>query len=499
MEDAAVADEPTQYEIAVIGSGPGGYVAAIRAAQLGFKTLLIEKEPQPGGTCLHCGCIPTKAMLHAAEILEEARAASRFGVMTSEVRLDLPAMHRYKDSVVQKNAKGVEFLLKKNGVETLRGFGRLAGGGMVEIMPGNGAAARRIAARHVILATGSAVRGLPGVEIDGRAIITSDEALHLQGVPASMIVLGAGAVGVEFASIYSRFGSRVTLLEMLPRVLPLEDEEISSELERAFRKRDITIHTGARVEKVVRSDTAVEVKARQGEKALTLSAEVVLVAVGRKPRTEGIGLEGTGVDLDKGFVKVDGMMRTGEPGVYAIGDIVPTPPLAHVASHGGILAVEHIKGLPVHPIDYDQIPACTYCEPEVASIGLTEAEARRRGYEVRIGKFPFAALGKAAILGASEGFTKIVSEARYDQILGVHMIGPHVTDLISEAVAALRLEGTVEELFHAIHPHPTLSEVMGEAAMVAHGRPIHIFAEAARAAGRRAEAVEGAGGTKGPP
>jgi len=484
-------DNRTPYEVVVIGSGPGGYVAAIRAAQLGLKTVLVEKDPQPGGTCLHWGCIPTKAMLHTAGLLEEARGGAKYGVAVSDVRLDLTALHAWKESVVQKNAKGVEFLLKKNGVETVRGFGRLAGRGTVEVTPGNGAPVRRLSTRHVILATGSTVKGLPGIDPDGKTIITSDEALHLKTVPKSLIILGAGAVGVEFASVWSRFGSEVTLVELLGRMLPIEDEEISSELERAFRKRKIAVHTNARVEGLRKTDSGLEITARQGEKTLTLAGDLLLVAAGRKPRTEGIGLEGTGVILEKGMVKVDGFMRTGEPGVYAIGDIVPTPLLAHVASHEGILAAEHIAGRAVQPIDYDQTPGCTYCDPEVASIGLTEAEARRRGFDVRVGKFPFAALGKAAILGATEGFAKIVSEARYDQLLGVHMIGPHVTDLIAEAAVALRLESTVEELFHTIHPHPSLSEVIMEAALTNHARPIHIFLEAAKA---RGAAQPGAGG-----
>jgi dihydrolipoamide dehydrogenase len=493
-EERAVTDNLAPFDVVVIGSGPGGYVAAIRAAQLGLRTCLVEKDAAFGGTCLHWGCIPTKAMLHAAEVLERTRHASRFGISVGGVSLDIEAMHSYKDGVVRKNARGVDFLLKKNGVETVKGIGRLSGKGTVEVVGSDGSSKRTLQARNIILATGSQVRDLPGVEFDGTSIISSDEALHLKTVPASMIVLGAGAVGVEFAAIYARFGSRVTLVELLPRVVPLEDEEISAELERAFRKRKIEVHTGTRVESVRPSEGMVEVVARKGDEMVNLSAEVLLVAVGRKPRIEGIGIEGTGVVAENGFVKVDGMQRTGEPGVYAIGDIVSTPQLAHVASHEGIIAAEHIKGLPVQPLDTDQIPSCTYCDPEIATIGLTEAEARRRGHEVAVGKFPFAALGKAAVLGSQEGFAKVVRETRYDQLLGVHLIGPHVTDLIAEAGVAMRVESTVEELFHSVHPHPTLSEALAEAALASHGRPIHIVQELRGSVRRPTATAEGAKG-----
>jgi len=479
-----VAQVQTVFDLTVIGGGPGGYVAAIRSAQLGLRTALVEKDPLPGGTCLHVGCIPTKALLHTADLLESARDAGKFGIQIGSVSLDLPAVHAYRTAVVQKNARGVEFLLKKNKVETIKGFGKLAGRETV-LVQGDSGEPVKISSRNIILATGSSVRSLPGVTIDGKTIISSDEALTLPKVPASMIVLGGGAVGVEFASIWSRFGSQVTVVELLPRLLPVEDEDISAELERCFRKRKITVHTGTKVESVTKTGGGVELVAKAGEKEVRLSAEVLLVAVGRKPRTEGIGLEGTKVVLEKGFVKVDGLMRTGEPGVYAIGDIVPTPALAHVASHEGIIAAEQIAGKKPHPIDPDQIPGCTYSDPEVASVGLAEAEAKKRGLVVKTGKFPFSALGKASILQKPEGFVKIVFEAKYDQVLGVHMIGPHVTDLIAEAVTALKLESTVEELHAAVHPHPTLSESVMEAAMAAHGQPIHIFIEAARAAGAK--------------
>jgi dihydrolipoamide dehydrogenase len=324
------------------------------------------------------------------------------------------------------------------------------------------------------------VRGLPGIEFDRERIISSDEALHLKRVPRSMIVLGAGAVGIEFASIYSRFGSEVTVLELLPRALPLEDEDVSAEIVRAFKKRGIAIHPGTKVESVVRKDAGVVVGAQRGGKPVEHEAELLLLAVGRRPMTEGIGIEKTRARLEKGFVKVSGTMATDEPGLYAIGDIVPTPALAHVASHEGIVAAEAIAGKGPRPIHYDRIPACTYCEPEVASVGLTEAEAKRRGIDVRTGKFPFGASGKAAILGDSGGFVKLVADARYDEIVGVHIIGPRATELIAEASLGLVLETTGEEMLHAIHPHPTLSEAMGEAALALHGRAIHFFQDAAR-------------------
>jgi len=467
-------------DVVVIGGGPGGYVAAIRAAQLGLKTAMIEKDALPGGVCLHRGCIPTKAMLHTAEVLEASRHGERFGVKVEAVSLDVARMHAYKTGVVNQMAKGVEGLLKRNGVESIRGFGRLASPTRVEVMA-EGKVVRTVDTKHVVLATGSAVRGLPGIEFDGRAIISSDHALQLETVPKSMIVLGAGAVGVEFASIYARFGSQVTVLELLPRALPIEDEDVSAEIVRAFKKRGITVHTETKVQKVDRKNGEVVVTAAQGDKTVTFSAEVLLVAVGRKPLSEGIGVEKTRAKVDRGYVKVDAFMRTEEPSLFAIGDLVPTPALAHVASHEGVVAVETIAGKNPHPVNYDRVPSCTYCDPEVASVGLTEAAAKARGLDVKTGRFPFAAIGKAAILGDSTGFIKIVTEKKYDEILGVHMIGPRVTELIAEATLGLEIETTDEEMIHAIHPHPTLSEAVGEAAMAVHGRAIHFFQDAAKA------------------
>ena len=462
-----------KYDVTIIGSGPGGYVAAIRAAQLGFKTAVVEKAPLPGGTCLHWGCIPTKALLHTAEVLETARHASSFGVKVAGAELDLAAAQRYKDKTVTVNAKGVEFLFRKNGVALLRGRGRLAGPGQVEVRPPEGDP-YTVSTRFVVLATGSAIRGLPGIEFDGERIINSDHALSLTRVPGSLVVLGAGAVGVEFASIYASFGAKVTVVEILPRLVPLEDASLGEELEKAFRKRGIDVHVGTRVEKVSREDGKLRIHASKDGAPVEIEAETLLVAVGRRPVTEDLGLEGTRVKLDRGYIEVDATMRTGEPGVYAIGDIVKTQALAHVASHEGIIAVEHAAGRNPRPVDYDRIPSCTYCQPEVASIGLSEEEARKRGHDVVVGTFPFSAIGKAKILGDTRGFVKIVAEKKYDEVLGVHIIGPHATELIAEATAALNLEATAESLFHAVHAHPTLAEAMGEAALAVHGRAIHI-------------------------
>jgi dihydrolipoamide dehydrogenase len=460
------------FDLIVIGSGPGGYVAAIRAGQLGMKVAVVEKDGKYGGTCLHRGCIPTKALLHTADVLEEARRAPGIGVRVGEVSLDLGRAQQYKQKVVDRNARGIEFLFKKNKVTGIHGRGRLAGPDRVEVEDGPGAGTYR--GRHILLATGSVPRELPFAKTDGERLIHSDHILELDRVPASLVVLGAGAVGTEFASMYASFGSRVTLVEMLPRVLPLEDEEVSAELARALGRRGIKVLTDTRLAEVTRTGSGLALRLDKGGEASTLEAELLLVAVGRAPVTYGLGLEEAGVELSRGYVRVNGTMQTSRSHVYAIGDVVPTPWLAHVASAEGILAVEHMAGLAVRPIDYDRIPSCTYCDPEVGSVGLSEAKARERGHEVAVGKFPFSALAKAAILGKGEGFVKVVRETRYDQLLGVHVIGPHATDLIAEACVALQVESTTEELFRTIHAHPTLSEAMAEAAHAASGHPLHI-------------------------
>lgn len=463
-----------KFDMTIIGSGPGGYVAAVRAGQLGLSVAVIEMAPQPGGTCLHWGCIPTKAMLHSAEVLETARHGSTFGINVTGAKLDLEGVHAYKAKTVQSNAKGVEYLFKKNKVTLLAGRGRLAGKGKVEVTPAEGAP-YIVESTSIVIATGSVIRGLPGVEFDGKHIVNSDHALYMKKVPKSMIVLGAGAVGVEFASIYKTFGSDMAVVELLPNLVPLEDVALGKELARSFKKRKIDVHTGTKVTNVTKRGRQVHVTAEKNGKEVVLSAECLLVAIGRRPLTEDLGLDGTGVKVnERGFIAVDAMMQTGEPGVYAIGDILATQALAHVASHEGVIAAEHAAGQSPHAIDYDKIPSCTYCSPEVASIGLSEEEAKKRGYDVRVGSFPFSAIGKAKIIDDTRGFVKIVAESKYDEVLGVHIVGPHATELIAEATAALNLEATVESIFQAVHAHPTLSESMGEAALAVHGRAIHI-------------------------
>ncbi len=462
------------HDLVIVGSGPGGYVAAIRAGQLGLSTLVVEKDPFLGGTCLHRGCIPTKALLHTADLLRQAREGAKFGVVCSEVALDLKAAHDHKRKVVTKNAKGIEFLFKKNKVSWVQGTGKLLGGGGVEVTKPDGSVERHTA-DHIILATGSRCGDLPHVHADGQRILNSDHALELTDVPATLLVLGAGAVGMEFASIFSRFGATVTVVELLDRVLPLEDPDVSAEVEKAFRKQGVTVHTGTRVEGCTVTETSVTCTATNAKgEPLTLTADKLLLAVGRVAALEGVGLEATRATVDKGRVVVDEMCRTGEPGVYAIGDLIATPWLAHVASAEGVLAVEHLAGRNPRPIDYRQVPSCTYCWPEVASVGLTEPQARERGYAVRVGTFPFSAVGKAAILGEAAGFVKIVGEEKYDEVLGVHIVGPHATELIAEGIAALRGELTAEELIRTIHAHPTLHEAIHEAAEAVHGAAIHI-------------------------
>ncbi len=467
--------EAPKYDLVVIGSGPGGYVAAIRAGQLGLKTAIVEKDDKFGGTCLHVGCIPTKDLLLSADVYDYVKNAKEFGIVAKDVAVDWPAIIARKTKVVTKLAKGVEFLLKKNKVEMIRGTAKIAGPGKISVTDPKGAT-QEVTAKNIVLATGSEARMLPGLEADGKTLLTNKEILNLPAIPKSMVIIGAGAVGVEFASIFQRFGTKVTVLEMLPRAVPLEDEEISAELEKSLKHQGIAIQTQAKVGKVTKTANGVTLEYTVADgKPQMIEAETCLVAVGRVPNTANLGLEKTRVKLERGFVKTNGFLKTDEPGIYAIGDIVANSPLlAHVASMEGIVAVTHAAGKHAEAINHRQIPNCTYTEPEVASVGLTERLAREAGHKVKIGKFPYAAVSKAAILGVREGFVKVVSDEKYGEILGVHIIGPRATETIAEAVMAMRLEGTVDDIAHTIHAHPTLAEAVGEAAHAAVDWAIHI-------------------------
>jgi len=462
----------TIFDVAVLGSGPGGYVAAVRAGQLGLKTLVVEKDAQFGGTCLHVGCIPSKVFLYSAELLDRIRRAGDQGVVVDGVRLDWAALLKRKARVIKKNAAGVAYLFRKNGVETMIGYGRLKAPGQLEVTTENGS--ELVQARNIIVATGSSPRTLPGLPIDGERVVTNTEMLSLDSQPESIGVIGAGAVGVEFASMFQSFGSKVSLIEVLPRLVPVEDEEVSVELLKSFKKRGIETLIETRVEGISEAGDGVEVRfSRTDGTSDTRTVDKLLVAVGRKPRTEDIGLEECGVSLERGTIVVDETMQTSVKGIYAIGDVVATQQLAHVASAEGVLAVERIAGRDVQPLNYLHMPGATYCTPEIGSVGLTEAAAREKGRDVRIGKFPFAASPKAAILGDTEGFVKVVSDAKYGELLGVHIVGPHATDLIAEAVVALTHEGTAESLMRTVHAHPTLSESVAEAAHGAFDTPLH--------------------------
>ena len=466
------------YDVVVIGAGTGGYVAAIRASQLGKKVAVVEKQQSLGGTCLIWGCIPTKALLEHAHAFKIIQSASEWGVALpyGAPAIDMRQVHARKDKVVSGLTKGIEFLFKKNKIDWIKGTARLAGKGRVDVFDGE---KQTLDSRDIIVATGSSPRSIPGVEIDHKRIITSDAAIHLAEVPRSLVILGSGAVGVEFASIYRRFGSEVTVVELLPRLVPVEDEAISAELEKSFKKQGIRSLTGTRVTKATAdaTDVNVEVQGPDG-KSQKLAADILLVATGRGPVTIGLGAEALGVRMEKGYIQVDSMYRTSVPNVAAIGDVIALegrvhPQLAHVSSTEGTLVAERLAGQDVRPLNYDHVPSCTYCDPEIGSVGLTEAEAKSQGYGVRVGSFPFGVLGRARMAGETDGFVKIVADRRYDEVLGVHMIGPRSTELVAEAVLALRLECTVEELIRTIHAHPTFSEAVGEAARATNGAAIH--------------------------
>ncbi len=461
----------TIYDVAIIGGGPAGYTAAIRAGQYGLKTALIEKEEKLGGTCLHWGCIPTKSILFNAEVYDHLKHAKEYGIEgVGEVTINWPAILERKNQIIAKHTKGLDFLMRKNKVSTFAGYGRLTGSAKdgvhtVEVSSegggGTGGERNYVKAKNILIATGSDARMLPGLEPDTR-IMTNMEILNIDKIPKSLIVIGAGAVGVEFASIFKSFGSEITIVEYLPRLVPNEDEEVSKELSRVFRKRGIETNVGAKVDKVEKTKNGVKVTFTASDgKQVVKEAERVLVAVGRAPRTDNIGLDKTKIKPERGFIKTNEWMQTGEPGIYAIGDVVAgLPQLAHVGSMCGIVAVCKIAGKPARPVRRERIPACTYCEPQIGSVGLTEAMAKEKGFEVKIGKFPFSANSKASIVGEHDGFVKVVSDAKYGEILGVHIIGPQATELVAEAVTAIELEATVDDMLFTIHAHPTLAEAM---------------------------------------
>jgi len=469
------AKETDSFDLVVIGGGPGGYVAAIRASQLGMSVACVEAD-KLGGVCLNIGCIPTKALLGSALLVKQVRGAAKHGISTGEVSVDLgPAQERSREIAAQMN-KGVEFLFKKNKIQHVQGRGRLAGKGKVEV-EGEDGKKRTLSAKHVILATGSRPRNLPFLQIDGDRIWSSDDALFVKEAPKSLAIIGAGAIGMEFADVFDAYGSEVTVIEALDRLLPVEDRDISAHIEKSYKKRGIQTHTGARLEKVDVGEKGVKLTFtdRKGDEQ-TLEVERVLSAVGRVPNTEDLGLDKAGVKLtEKGeFIQVDEWLRTNVEGIYAVGDCAGGALLAHKASHEGIVCVEKIAGKAHGPVDHGNIPNCTYCHPEVASVGLTEEQAKEAGHDIEVGKFPWVGNGRAVAGGDVDGFVKVIRDKKYSEILGAHIIGPHATELIAEFVIGRHLEATTEEMEKAIHPHPTLSEAVAEAALAALGRPIHI-------------------------
>ncbi|MED1810593.1 dihydrolipoyl dehydrogenase [Bacillus subtilis] len=471
----------TEYDVVILGGGTGGYVAAIRAAQLGLKTAVVEKE-KLGGTCLHKGCIPSKALLRSAEVYRTAREADQFGVETAGVSLNFEKVQQRKQAVVDKLAAGVNHLMKKGKIDVYTGYGRILGPsifsplpGTISVERGNGEENDMLIPKQVIIATGSRPRMLPGLEADGKSVLTSDEALQMEELPQSIIIVGGGVIGIEWASMLHDFGVKVTVIEYADRILPTEDLEISKEMESLLKKKGIQFITGAKVlpDTMTKTSDDISIQVEKDGESVTYSAEKMLVSIGRQANIEGIGLENTDIVTENGMISVNESCQTKESHIYAIGDVIGGLQLAHVASHEGIIAVEHFAGLNPHPLDPTLVPKCIYSSPEAASVGLTEDEAKANGHNVKIGKFPFMAIGKALVYGESDGFVKIVADRDTDDILGVHMIGPHVTDMISEAGLAKVLDATPWEVGQTIHPHPTLSEAIGEAALAADGKAIH--------------------------
>ncbi|QHA92496.1 dihydrolipoyl dehydrogenase [Bacillus sp. N1-1] len=469
-----------EYDLVIMGGGTGGYVAAIRASQLGLKTAIVEKR-ELGGTCLHRGCIPSKALLRSAEVYATAKHGEKFGVMAKEIALDFKKVQERKQGIVDQLHNGVKHLMKQGKIDVFEGFGRILGPSIFSPMPGtvsvemnNGEENEMLIPKNVIIATGSKPRTLPGLEVDGEYVMTSDEALHMESLPSSIIIVGGGVIGIEWASMLVDFGVEVTVLEYADRIVPTEDKDISKEAHKLMKKKGIKLFTGAKVMgESLTKDQGVSIQAEHEGETKTFSADKMLVSVGREANVKNIGLENTTIEVDKGVIQTNEYFQTKESHIYAIGDVIGGMQLAHVASHEGITAVEHLADQDPDPIDYTQVPSCIYSSPEMASVGLTEAQAKEQGHNVKIGKFPFKAIGKALVFGESDGFVKIVADADNEDLLGVHMIGPHVTDMISEAGLAKVLDAASWEVAHTIHPHPTLSEAIGEAALAVDGKAIH--------------------------
>ncbi|WP_394174744.1 dihydrolipoyl dehydrogenase [Guptibacillus hwajinpoensis] len=469
-----------EYDLVIMGGGTGGYVAAIRASQLGLKTAIVEKRDL-GGTCLHRGCIPSKALLRSAEVFATAKHGEKFGVMAKEVALDFKKVQERKQSIVDQLHNGVKHLMKQGKIDVFEGFGRILGPSIFSPMPGtvsvemnNGEENEMLIPKNVIVATGSKPRTLPGLDVDGEFVMTSDEALRMESLPSSIIIVGGGVIGIEWASMLVDFGVDVTVLEYADRIIPTEDHEISKEADKLMKKKGIKLFTGAKVMgDTLEKGDGVSIQAEHKGETKTFSADKMLVSVGREANVKNIGLENTTIEVEKGVIQTNEYYQTKESHIYAIGDVIGGMQLAHVASHEGITAVEHLADQNPEPIDYSMVSSCIYSSPEMASVGLTEEDAKAKGLNVKIGKFPFKAIGKALVFGESDGFVKIVADADNEDLLGVHMIGPHVTDMISEAGLAKVLDAAAWEVAHTIHPHPTLSEVIGEAALAVDGKAIH--------------------------
>ncbi len=460
------------FDLVIIGSGPGGYVAAIRASQLGNKTAIIEKA-ELGGICLNWGCIPTKALLRSAEVFSLIKNGKNFGIPVEKYTVDFPQVVQRSRKVASQLSRGVAYLMKKNKVETITGHGKILDNHTIEVELNEGGT-RKISTKNILIATGARAREIPGLEADGERVLNYKHALVMKENPKSMIIVGAGAIGVEFAYFFNQFGAEVTLVEMMPHILPIEDEEVSKELEKSFKKQGIKILTNTRVEKLQRLKKSVKLEINKDGEISKIAADYALIAIGVQGNVENVGLENVGIELEKGWIKVNQFYQTNVENIYAIGDIIGPPWLAHVAPAEGIRAVEHLSGHEVVPIDYKTIPGCTYCNPQVASVGLTEKQAREQGYNIKVGKFPLRANGKALALGEAEGFIKIIYDEKYGELLGCHIIGPEATELITEVTLAKSIESTYLEVLNAIHPHPTLSEIVAEATHAAIGEPIHI-------------------------